>query len=70
MKLVTVALVGWLLLGKPSAKAQEPQPQPRVVGSGIIVDVPGVGVALGHARKKSLRLSRHDHGFRVAMTLP
>ena len=27
------------------------------------MDVPAVGVALGHARKESLRLSGHDHGI-------
>jgi alpha-beta hydrolase superfamily lysophospholipase len=64
MKLVAVTLVGWLLLGTPSAKAQEPQPQPRVVelkaSDGTLLKAtffpaakPGPGVLLFHQSNRT-----------------
>jgi hypothetical protein len=64
MKLVAVILVGWLLLGTPSAKAQEPQPQARVVelkaSDGTLLKAtffpaakPGPGVLLFHQSNRT-----------------
>lgn len=65
MKPISVALVGWLLLTTPSAaKAQEPQPQPRVVelktSDGTLLKAtyfsagkPGPGVLLFHQNDRT-----------------